>query len=208
MGTHAQWWTALFGLALGLGWGTAARAGDVPLLAGDIGFQYGRNWGQELMISGLVGELKLNVLPFVSVGVHTGAQLGVSVSAREGAAKAKAFTNLPLALKGELFLGTGTVRPYGGLAMGVSRATGAGAIASVDKAASYSVSGPMPTLAPELGLDLGHFRVALTHAWLFGSARRAAASVTGASISTDAGLAPGLSGTTLQLGAHFGGPRG
>lgn len=199
-------WVTLLGMLFA---SAPARAGDVPLFAGDIGIQYGRNWSQELMIAGLVGEFKVNVLPFVSVGARTGGQLGVSLSANATSAKAKAFTNLPIALKGEVFLGTAPTRPYAGLSMGVSRATGAGAIATTTSAASYAVQGPMPTLVPEIGLDLGHFRIALAHAWLVGSGRKISEGVTvsdnAVTISDDA--IPNLSGTTLQLGLHFGGPK-
>ncbi|MEQ1505611.1 MAG: hypothetical protein ABMB14_25485 [Myxococcota bacterium] len=195
-----------------LGWmalTAVAMANDVPTVSGDLALQYGRNWGQHLNLAGIVGEVKINVLPILAVGVRTGGQLGLGVSASESSAEAKFFSNLPLALKAEGYLGTGKTRPYAGLAVGVSRATGAGAFGSATTASAYSVVGPMGTVMPELGIDLGMFRVALQHSLLFGSASRIAESATagGASVSIDPKDAPSLSGTTLQLGIHFGGPR-
>jgi hypothetical protein len=193
----------------------AALAGDreVSLFSGDLAFTYGRNWSQGLNVAGLVGELKVNVLPQLAVGVRTGGSIGGGVGAGDGEGSARGYAGLPLMLKAEGTPFTSRTRPFVGLGVGVTRAAGGGAMAAVDgdsaESASWSVAGPMPTLMPEIGVDLGGFRISLVHSSLLGSSRAVEQSVevgpSGASASS--GDAPGLSGSALQVGVHFGGPR-
>jgi hypothetical protein len=192
---------------------TPARAGDTPRLSGDIAVTYGRNWGQHLNVAGLAGELKVNVIPQLSVGARVGGAIGAGVGADESGGSAKAYAGMPLMLKGEVFPLASRTRPFVGLGVGVTRASGAGAVASVEEtsaaASAYGVKGMMPTLMPEIGVDLGGFRIALQHSALLGSSGAVQQSLEAGAAGTTASTsrAPGLSGTTLQLGVHLGGPR-
>ncbi|MEZ4241005.1 MAG: hypothetical protein R3F59_33570 [Myxococcota bacterium] len=192
----------------------AASARDVSLFSGDLAFLYGRNWGQQLNVAGLAGELKLDLVPQLAIGVRAGGALGGGIGVRGAERSARGYAGLPLLLKAEASPLSSRTRPYVGLAVGVTRAAGGGAMASIEqdaaRTASWSVVGPMPTVMPEIGLDLGGFRMALVHASLVGSARAVEQSyeVTADGARTSARRAPGLSGTSLQVGVHFGGPKG
>lgn len=196
----ARWGAVWLGLALA----GPAQARDVPLFSGDVAFTYGRNWQQELNVAGIAGELKLNLLPYLAVGVRTGGALGGGLGREEGA---RGYAGLPLILKAEATPLATKVRPYVGLGLGVTRVAAGGAVVvlqtDVRNSRSWSITGPMPTLMPEVGIDLGGFRVALLHASLVGSSR-----ATEQAIGPGDYHAPNLSGTVLQLGAHFGGPKG
>jgi hypothetical protein len=166
-------------------------ARDVPLVGGDLAITYGRNWSQDLNVAGVVAELEVNVLPQLAVGVRAGGALGVGLGRTWDA---RGFAGLPFLAKAEATPFTSRTRPYVGLGLGVTRVAAGGTPLIVDAdSESWSVTGPVPTLMPELGLDAGGFRIALVHASLIGTGRLE--------------QAPDLSGTALQLGAHFGGPR-
>ena len=193
--------------------GPAAMAKDTPLVAGDIALVYGRNWGQQLNVAGLVGEVKINVHDHVSVGARLGGDLGVAIGASDTAAAARGYAGLPLMAKAEVFALPSRIRPFAGLGLGMTRAAGGGVVAAVGAAnaqsSSYSVAGVMPTFMPEIGVDLGKFRIALHHAVLVGSsgAVKRALEVGADGVRSENLRAPGLSGTRLQLGLHFGGPK-
>ncbi|MEZ4238803.1 MAG: macro domain-containing protein [Myxococcota bacterium] len=140
----ARWGAVWLGLALA----GPAQARDVPLLSGDVAFTYGRNWQQELNVAGIAGELKLNLLPYLAVGVRTGGALGGGLGREEGA---RGYAGLPLILKAEATPLATKVRPYVGLGLGVTRVAAGGAVVvlqtDVRNSRSWSITGPMPTSA-------------------------------------------------------------
>jgi hypothetical protein len=187
-----------------------ALAEEVPKWSGDIGIAYGRNLGQGLNIAEGAFEVKANVHPQFAAGVRIGGTLGVSV----GQGSAEAFAGLPLLLKGEGFLNDKPTRPFLGLGAGVTLTSAGGAFVAADNdsasATAYGVSGPIPTLMPELGVDLNGLRLSMQYRWLLGSANSVRASVEAGTAGTGTTVddnVPGLSGLTLSLGAHIGGPK-
>lgn len=187
-----------------------ARA-EVPKLSGDIAVTYGRNFGQRLMVASLAGELKRNVHPQIAVGGRVGGQLGAALNG----GTARGFLGMPVLAKGELFATESRTRPFLGLGAGLTFTRAAGVWLAVKngqgEGGGWVVSGPLPTLLPEVGVDIGAFRVAAQYALLIGSANAVSAAVEidgdGGSNATVGREAPGLNGLVFQLGGHFGGPR-
>ena len=115
--------------------------------------------------------------------------------------------------KTELLPTTDRSRPFVGLGAGLvfTRAAGGRISRNGTEGEGWFVSGPLPTLMPEIGVDLGAFRVAAQYAFLVGAwAARSGSFDAGSVDSASATIgrdAPVLNGASLQLGAHFGGPR-
>lgn len=193
----------------------SALAGErVSLFSGDLAVTYGRNWSQELNVGGLVGELKVNVLPYASVGVRSGGTVGGAIGQGAADASARAYVGVPVMLKVEGSPFVSRTRPFVGVGVGVTRAAGGGATAATTgataEASSYTVNGAVPTLMPEVGVDLGALRVSLVHSALVGSAGMAEGETVSAGsggATTGSFAAPGLSGSALQVGLHLGGPK-
>ncbi len=177
----------------------------VPDVSGDVALTYGRNFAQGLNVAGFVGELKANVDPQIALGVRAGGGLGAGF----GASSVQGYLGAPLLLKGEGFLGRQRQRPFVGLGAGVTWVAAVGAYASPSTATAvgYTVSGFMPTIMPELGVDLGNVRLAVSHSVLIGSDRGIAAQLGLEGVEVGSEAVPGLSGTVLQVGGHFGGAR-
>jgi hypothetical protein len=177
-------------------------------LRSDVAFAYGRNLGQQLNVAAVVAEVKATPEPHLAVGVRLAGGVGVSLSG-EGA---KAYLGAPLLLKAEGSPLTGRNRPYLGLGLGVTPTVAAGAFVRTDRAnveaAGWAVRGVIPTLMPEIGVDLSGFRLAFVYHWMVGSAKEVAAGVNagtqGVTTST-AGEVPGLDGIFVQGGFSFGG---
>lgn len=191
----------------------AAQAQEVPGWSGDIAFAYGRNFGQGLNVGGIVGEVKKNVHPQAAVGVRLGGILGVGVNTNQGSASA--YSGSPLLLKGEGFLSESPTRPFVGLGAGVTFYGAAGVVGVVNgnqqSVQAYAARGPNFTLMPELGVDIGALRLAVSHGFLIGSNRAIQASIEsdgqGGTNTTTEYETYGLGGTVFQIGGHFGGPK-
>ena len=187
-----------------------AMAEEVPAWSGDLAITYGRNFGQQLNVGGVVGELKYNVHPQAAAGVRIGTTLGAGID-RDGV---RGYIGLPLLVKVEGFPSVQTTRPFAGLGVGTTLFNAGGVVFAQDgfeaSGAAYGVTGPLFTLLPELGVDLGAIRISLSHGFLVGSAKGIAASIEasaeGAEFSDDFAY-PGLGGTMLQVGVHLGGPK-
>lgn len=190
-------------------WAVAgAWAADLSV-AGDLAFAYGRNTGQHLNVAALVGGLELLPDPHLGVGLRVAPALGVGV----GENSARAYVGAPLTLRVEGFPTLERNRPFGALGLGFTPTSAGGVWVAGDggnvESVAWAVTGRIPTLMPEVGVDLGHFRASVLWQLMLGSGRKVAASVeagtggVGGSVTDDV---PGLNGLMVQLGGHFGGP--
>ena len=191
-----------------------APSSEAPSVSSDFAFVYGRNVSQGLNVTGFALEIKKNIGTQLSVGGRLSGLIGVSLKANENSAAAKAYSASPILLKGEYAFSENSKRPYVGLGLGPTFYGGAGAVVTAEGNATqsnaYASKGPALTVMPEIGYDLGRFRIALQHNLLLGSAISVSANVTAGTTGTSTSVdykTPGMGSTTLQIGGHWGGPK-
>lgn len=164
------------------------------------------------MVAEFGGELKTAVAPNLSVGGRIGGMIGVGLSFDAGA-EARSFVGLPLLAKADLKPFDGDTRALFGLGAGFTLLSAAGTATTISgtslDTAAWAVTGAIPTLMPEVGVDIKRLRLAVHYNLMLGSgaAVRAAvsASPTGATATVDDNV-PGLNGLQLQIGIRFGVP--
>ncbi len=118
----------------------------------------------------LSAGLRLEASGFVSQDVNAGPAGSSQASVSQGARAV-----FGIGAKGDYYLTTSAVRPFVGLGLGwykiseasQSVATGSGSAAIVQSAGAYSGFG----VAPQLGVNLGGFRLAVTYTQLLGGDR-------------------------------------
>jgi hypothetical protein len=182
---------------------------EVPKVAIDVAFAYGRHIGQELNVAEVAGELKFQPIPYVAIGARAAVDLGFGFGERG----ARGFVGSPLALKVEATPLATPTRPFVGLAIGAAPLTAGGVLLAVEDgefvSTAWGIKGVKPMLTPEIGVDVTALRLSVQYRTFLGAQEAIAASASAGAdgVSGDiTSIAPGLSGVFVQLGVHLGGP--
>ena len=177
-------------------------APNYQLFRNDIGFGAGTVFSQEIYAGNVSVEPKVNVLDNVAVGgridvlVGGGGNLGgdgEDVSVKQHVAVATL-------LKADLFLTRAAVRPWVGLGVGRYAIIGQGADTGDDVQVDQN-AGAYFGVAPQVGLELGAFRLSATYNHIVGAQVEVRQSVGGETKKYSQDYA------TVELGFRFGGRR-
>jgi outer membrane protein X len=177
----------------------AYAPGDATAWGGGVALEPKYNFTDQLS-AGLRLEASAFVVQDVKVGSGTG-----STNVQQGARAVTA-----IAAKGDYYLTTSSVRPFVGLGLGYYRigagsqsvsTSGTGTASVVQTAGSYRGFG----VAPQLGLNLGGFRLAATYHLLTGGDIVVATQSVGAPAPTQTKI--GKNYFAFEIGGTFGGGR-
>lgn len=176
----------------------AYAPGDATAWGGGVALEPKFNFTDHLSAG-----LRLEASGFLTQDVKVGAGAG-STSVSQGARAVTA-----IAAKGDYYLTTAAVRPFVGLGLGYYRigaasqsvSTTTGSAAVVQSAGAYRGFG----VAPQVGLNLGGFRLAVMYHALFGSDLVVVTQAAGAAVPTKTTI--GKNYFAFEIGGTFGGGR-
>jgi len=117
---------------------------------------------------GFVAEIKVNAHDHIAVGGRV--EIAVMFGGRVGAEELPFGLTAAGLVKGEYLLGTGPIRPFAGMGAGVY-SMGSHTIVSDDTGTSgiSTTTGRYFGIAPEIGVDLGRLRLAVTYNAIVGT---------------------------------------
>ncbi len=161
--------------------------------------EYWGGWG-----IGSWAELKYNLKDQIAVGVRVDgiAALGGMLSDKPEISQKAGVAFL---LKGDYFFSDHKIRPFAGMGMGMYIHGGQKVSTGTTGTSASQAAGKFFGIAPEIGIDLSHFRISLVYNILMGSTMEASQTVTtgGTSIQQAAKISQNYWG--IEIGGYFGG---
>lgn len=174
------------------------------LFRSDIGFGAGTVPSQEIYAGSVSVEPKVNILDNIAVGARVEALIGgggnIGGEGDEGVS-VKQHVAVATLLKTDFFLTRSAVRPWVGLGFGRYAIVGQGADTGNDTVQVDQNAGAYFGVAPQVGLELGGFRLSATYNHIVGAQVEVRQTVGGETKKYSQDYA------TVEIGFRFGGRR-